>query len=214
MNRFTYLLFFLLFFIVACTHTDLNKTEETDNWLSDDAYFADRQSHYDSLVTWQYSAKVAVKSEATNQQANLVWLFSDQANSVRLYGPLGIGQIKVEFDQYGVQLSDNKGILHQGLTSHGQSAEQLLTEITNLPIPMDALSYWLFVVPAPEHVFRYQLNEQENVSVIEQLGWKIEYSGYRNYNGNFLPRKLTATREYADSEHGTIVVKLITKEWK
>jgi len=214
LNRFIYVLLVLLFFISACEHSGSRRAEQSSDWLSDAHYFEHRQSAYNSLVKWQYSAKVGVKGKDINQQVNLVWSYSDRVNNVRLYGPLGIGQIKIEFDEHSVQLSDSKGVLHQGLSSEGQNAEQLLTQITNLPIPIDALSYWLFALPTPEHAFRYQLNEQGDVSVIDQLGWQIDYSGYRDYNGRLLPRKLTAKRERDNFRQDTITVKLITKAWQ
>ena len=145
------------------------------------------------------------------EQANVVWDYADQTNSVRLFGPLGAGQVKLEFDQYGVQLSDNKGLLHRGLAAEGVTAEKLLTDITNLPIPVDALVYWLFVLPAPEFAFTYQLDSQGNVASLQQLGWQISFSDYRDYAGNLLPRRLTAIR---DDVEQAVTVKLITKNWQ
>ena len=69
---------------------------------------------YDSLPVWRYSAKVGISTPVAREQANLVWQFADQSNQVRLFGPLGVGAIKIEFDQYGVVLSDNRSVLHRG----------------------------------------------------------------------------------------------------
>jgi len=141
------------------------------------------------------------------EAANLVWRYDDQANNVRLFGPLGLGAILLHFDQYGVELSDNQGILHRG-----DSAEALLTEIVGWPIPIDALSRWLFVLPMTDSVYRYQVDADNHIAVLQQLGWEIEYSAYKTYLDKVLPRKIVATKPLANGQE--VVVKLISKNWQ
>lgn len=185
-------------------------------WLDSPDYFSARSKQAIDQASWRYAAKVGIAAPQVKEQANLVWRFRDQANSVRLFGPLGVGAIKLEFDDYGVVLSDNKGLLHRG-----QSAEELLTSIVGWPIPIDALSSWIFVLPAKEAAFRYQLDENKQLKLLEQLGWLIEYSAYKDYNGRTMPRKIVATKKLPQSlklnssdAESEIVVKLITKSWK
>ncbi|MBX2847904.1 MAG: lipoprotein insertase outer membrane protein LolB [Acidiferrobacterales bacterium] len=180
-------------------------------WLSDETIFAQRQADFEAQTVWQYSAKVGVLAEQLQEQANIVWDYGDQTNNVRLFGPFGAGQIKLQFDQYGVQLSDSKGVLHQGFAADGITAESLLTDITKLPIPVDALVYWLFVLPDPDYAFSYQLDPQGRVVALRQLGWQISFSDYREYVGNILPRRVTAIR---DEQEQSVTVKLVTKAWQ
>ena len=218
----------LIAFLAACQN--LPKTPNTQaevNWRSNSDVFVDRQQFAQERETWQYSAKVGLSTPKLNEQANLIWEFTDQANSVRMFGPLGVGTIKLQFDEFGVVLSDNKGVLHRG-----DSAEQLLTHIVGWPIPIDALSSWMFVLPAPGAAYRYALNENRQVERLEQLGWLIQYSDYRNYQGQSMPRKIIASKTLSPSKkrstankrratvgrknatHQQVVVKLITKSWK
>jgi len=181
-------------------------------WRNDLSVFEPGLKAVESIANWKYSAKVGVKTPSEREQANIVWQFSDQANNVRLFGPLGVGAVRLEFDRYGVVLSDNKGILHRG-----SSAEDLLTQIIGWPIPLDALSYWLFALPNPDTPFRYQANESGELQVLEQHGWSIRYSRFKQYQsteplaGTALPGKLVATKQVAPNQH--IEVKLITKSW-
>ncbi|MEM7360801.1 MAG: lipoprotein insertase outer membrane protein LolB [Pseudomonadota bacterium] len=176
-------------------------------WLSQsEPFVVNRQL---SEVDWRYSAKVGLTTDSLREQANLVWQYADQKNSIRLFGPLGVGAIKIEFDEAGVQLSDNKGVLHRG-----SSAQQLLTDIVGWPLPIDALSHWLFVQPDLALPYQYRLNEEGQVASIRQLGWQIDYSNYRQYDDQFLPRKLSAYKQFASSEQGAVSVKLITKSWQ
>jgi outer membrane lipoprotein LolB len=219
----------LLFsFFAGCQNRLRAPSAEAEvNWRSSSDFFVERQQFVRSLITWQYSAKVGLSTPDLNEQANLVWEFSGQANSVRMFGPLGVGAIKLQFDKAGVVLSDNKGLLHRG-----NSAEQLLTRIVGWPIPIDALSSWMFVLPAKGAAYRYALDENRQIERLEQLGWLIQYSDYRDYQGQLMPRKIVARKKISRPTKGLptntssaarngksvdandqIVVKLIMKNW-
>jgi len=202
----------LLLMLSACQHIAPNS--ENNEWLNDETFFAQRQTDFEAQNKWQYSARVGVTSKSMNEQANIVWLFENELNSVRLFGPLGAGQVKLEFDDYGVQLSDKKGITHQGYASQGDTAERLLSEIAGLPIPLEALSYWMFVLPQPGSIFEYQVNQEGNLSSLKQLGWQINYADYRDYGGNFLPRRLTATRSEWGDNTEEVTVRMVSRDWQ
>jgi len=174
-------------FLSACQ--SLPQPTETDskvNWLNSADFFEQRSRQAQQQVAWRYSAKVGISAPELREQANLVWTYRDQANDVRLFGPLGIGAVKLQFDEFG--------------------------------IPIEALRSWIFVLPDNGSAFRYQLDENQQVMVLEQLGWSIEYSSYREYGGRLMPRKIVARkilpRQNAAPNAEQIVVKLITKNWK
>ena len=178
-----------------------------NNWRTDSTRF-DANKTLSASNNWQYAGKVGVTVERGREQASINWQYRDQANEVRLFGPLGIGAIKIEFDQYGVVLSDNKGVLHRG-----SSAQELLTRIVGWPIPVEALSHWLFVTPLDDAAFRYQVNEAGQVSLIEQGGWRVSYTDYRPYNDILMPRKIHAA-PLPQANLPEVEVKLVTREWK
>ena len=193
-----------------------NWSRDVNNFMQ--AHEVAYQTH-ENLNDWRYSAKVGITTSEAREQANLVWQFADQANQVRLFGPLGVGAIKIDFDQYGVVLSDSRRELHRG-----DSAEALMKEIVGWPIPIDALSYWLFALPLPDKAFEYQDNDSGELHKLRQLGWEIEYTGYKQYVLNdsqrpvdeqyqeLLPSKIIASKP--DENGGLVVVKLITKGWR
>lgn len=208
-------LLLLIAFGSACQHgtgtgsAAYGQSDAVDVWRSDKGYFRHADHARTALNQWRYSAKVGLRSANLKEQANLVWRFGDQSHDVRLFGPLGVGAIKLEFDDYGVQLSDAKGLLYKGI-----SAEHLLTEIVGWPLPIDALSHWLFLLPAPSHSYHYQLNELGQLASIRQLGWQIDFTAYRDYDGEMLPRTITAAKQFSDLKLGSVTVKLVTKSWQ
>lgn len=192
----------------ACQTVPRQERSEASDWLRDTTFFEQSLRQHAQRAKWQFSGKVGIRSPQVKESANLVWNFADQSNQVRMFGPLGAGAIKLDFDRYGVQLSDQHGLLHRG-----HSAEALLTEIVGWPIPIDALNYWLFGLPSPEQAYEYQLNEAGQLSSLRQLGWTIEYSAHQAYPPELgvFARKLLALKEL--SEEQQITVKIVTKSW-
>jgi outer membrane lipoprotein LolB len=212
----------LLVFLAACqTLPKAPNADAETAWRSGSDFFVERRQYIEGLNSWRYSAKVGLATPDLNEQANLIWQFEDQSNRIRMFGPLGVGALKLQFDQSGVVFSDNKGRLHRG-----NNAEQLLTRIVGWPIPIEALSDWMFVLPAIGSPYRYRLNQNQKVEQLEQLGWLIQYSDYRDYQGKLMPRKIVATKHLSATKkklmadgasavaNRKIVVKLITKSWK
>ena len=178
-------------------------------WRSDRQHFSKVSQMLLDTPFWRYTAKIGLRSNTIKESANVVWQMSDQSNDVRLFGPLGMGAVKLEFDQDGVQLSDNEGVVHQG-----ENAQDLLTDIIGWPLPIDALSRWLFLQPDLTQPFQYRLNGYGQLDAIRQFGWQINYRDYREYHGRQLPRKLAAEKYFDNIKLGAVSVKLITKDWQ
>lgn len=180
------------------------------DWKTDQLFFQKTYLNHADLKHWRYSAKVGVSTPEAKEYANMIWAFApEKNNTVRLYGPLGIGAIKIEFDDQQVTLSDRKGVLHQGY-----SAERLLERIVGWTIPVDALRYWMFSLPMPNRQYEYQLNESDQLSSLRQFGWEIDYSNYRDYNSGYAPfaRKIIAKKQVTDEQ--TVIVTLVTRAWQ
>ena len=206
-------LLLMIVLLTACESIPKNKGQaETDVWLTNPEVFNQAYQNHSKRSQWRYSSKVGVVTPQESNQANMVWLFDNNVvstNNVRLFGPLGIGAIRIEFDDQRVQLSDKNGVLHQG-----NSAQELLHRIVGWPIPVDALQYWLFSLPQPNQEYRYQLNEDQQLAVLKQFGWEVYYSGYREYykGEGVLARKIVAKKQVTPEQD--VKVTLITKTWK
>ena len=207
-----------LLLISACHHKGVIESEPSAQpWLSDTGYFNDQLQSLEQRKSWRYAAKVGITTPSMREQANLVWQFNvddngRELNEVRLFGPLGVGAVRLNFDADGAVLYDQKGIAH-----YGESAEQLLTRIVGWPIPIDALSAWLFATPEANAAYRYQLDQEGQLAVLDQYDWRIRYSDFRDYAGGLLSRKIVANRDLPqanEQDSASITVKLITKSLK
>lgn len=193
--------------LTACTSLPSVPDQNGQSWSRDKQFFRAALKQHEQNVDWQYNAKVGVRTPKANESANLIWQRADEEHKVRLFGPLGAGTVIIEFDSHGVVISDSKGEVHRG-----RSAERLLNRIVGWPIPLEALTYWLFALPNPSAVYQYQLNDDGRVSALRQQGWEIHYSAYQQYeNGNWLPRKVVARKQVRE---GDVVVRLVSKSWQ
>jgi len=201
----------LALILVGCQMVpDSGSNQQDNDWQSSKVFFQQAYQKHADLQQWRYSAKVGVTTPESKEQANLVWTFDPQKNNiVRLYGPLGIGAIKIEFNDQQVTLSDRKGVLHRG-----DNAQRLLERIVGWTIPVDALHYWVFSLPMPSQRYEYKLDEQGQLSALRQLGWEIDYSSYREYKGGHTPfaRKVIAKKQVSDEQ--TVAVTLVTRGWQ
>ncbi|MEO0368663.1 MAG: lipoprotein insertase outer membrane protein LolB [Pseudomonadota bacterium] len=182
-------------------------------WLRQPDAFADRQNDLAGYSVWEYRAKGAITADNKSEQINILWQYADQGHAIRMFGPLGMGNVLVQYDEYSVRISDNKGLRYQG-----RDVSDLLQEVTGLVLPIGALEYWLFAVPDPDAVFEYKLASNESgdtsrISDLRQLGWTLEFEDYREWRQDLLlPRKITARKD--DPELGLIKIKLIAKNWQ
>ena len=205
------LLILLIMVLSACQPKKIIIEDDSEirPWRSDKQIFSLNQSLNELNHAWEYHAKIGLKTNSGNEQAKLIWKYAKQNNKLRLFGPLGMGTIKLNFDQFGAQLVDNKGNIHKGW-----NAEVLLNDIVGWPLPIDALAQWLFMLPDHEFAYQYRLNADGQLESIRQLGWQIDYKDYRFYAGQLLPRKITAFMQSDNTDLGKVTVKLITKSWQ
>lgn len=211
-NAFTILTMLMIVVTLSACQTVPNKVPQKEAaWQQDAKRFDDVRARVAQLNSWQFKAKVGISTSASRESANIVWRYNDQNNDVRLFGPLGMGAVNLQFDDFGVVLTDGSGRQYRG-----SSAQTLLSKIVGWQIPLDALQYWLHVMPEPNSVYRYQLNALGTfVSMIEQQGWQIAYQAYREYGpeGNkiMLPRKTIASKTLSNGEK--LNVTLISRAW-
>ena len=141
--------------LTGCQSMPKPSVDTSAGWVRADGRFAARIKASESLSHWRYSAKASIKAQGKTDQFNLDWRFAQGAHSIRIFGPLGVGAVRLDYDGREARLSDNDGVKYVG-----PDPASLLRDITGLNLPINALQYWLFAVPAPNALADYQLNLQ------------------------------------------------------
>lgn len=148
---------------------------------------------YDRYTAWQLRAAFSFVNKTENGQGKLIWQQSvrnaEPYAEIQLLGPLGAGAVRVS-------ISPQLSTLQQGKRVYkAPSAQQLMQEILAWNMPVDALSYWVFGLPAQSVGGDYQLDDNGDIIQLRQLGWHIQFKQYRQLDGIELnlPRKIFAT---------------------
>lgn len=104
-----------------------------------------------------------------------------------LSGPLGQGAAEL------LRLADGYELrLAEGRTVRATEVEGLLHAVTGVRLPEGALLYWLSALPRPGAPYAAVPNPQGGLGRLEQDGWQIEYSRYRELAGRRLAHRLFA----------------------
>ncbi len=225
----------LALLLVGCQSVPKQAEVSSTPWRLAGDEFTERAQEVSTLEQWHYSAKALIKAASGSDQFNLDWRYSNGAHSIHLFGPLGAGAVRLDYSASEARLSDNKGELYVG-----PDAATLLTEITGLTLPIDALEYWLFAIPSPHGVARYQLSSASTQEVyrIQQFGWETTFTDYQVWGTDTnlapidhsqpaapaavaeqdaaelvrLPRRITATGRGPDGS--MVEVRIVAKLWQ
>ncbi|WP_020412552.1 lipoprotein insertase outer membrane protein LolB [Microbulbifer variabilis] len=158
------------------------------------------------LKQWTIKGKLGVRSPADNGSANLTWQQSGAQNfRIHLSGPLGAGTTVISGSAGGVSLvrGDEAPVV-------ARNAAQLTEQILGWPLPASEMFYWVRGLPAPGPRGAERHNDQGLLQSLQQSGWTLSFSDYRQ-NGPFtLPTRIKAQTNAAA---GPVNVTLVIKDW-
>lgn len=117
--------------------------------------------------------------------------------------PLGQGVAELRGDVSGVELRDAEGHTHLAL-----DAEDLVRRVLGVTLPLQGLAAWVVGHPRPGAPYQAQADDQGDLAVLLQDGWRIEFSRYARVDGYLLPGKLVARR--ADD----LEIRLVVDDWQ
>lgn len=159
------------------------------------------------ITHWELNGKLGIRTSAESGSASLKWAQQVADYQINLSGPLGQKRMiitgaanKVRLEQTGSEALEAK------------SAEALIKKAAGWTLPVAQLTYWVRGVPAPkQRITHLQQNEAGLIAQLQQGGWSITYSNYKNYNHQgqafSLPGKITA-------EHEDVRLILVIRAWQ
>ncbi|MGC5703524.1 lipoprotein localization protein LolB [Pseudomonas sp. NFXW11] len=155
-----------------------------------------------SLDGWQINGKIGIRAPKDSGSGTLFWLQRQDYYDIRLSGPLGRGAARLTGRPGQVSLE----VANQG-RYEAASPETLLEEQLGWKLPVSHLAWWVRGLPAPGSKSRLTLDGDSHLASLEQDGWQVEYSGYSQQNGYWLPERIKL--------HGSdLDVTLVIKEWQ
>jgi outer membrane lipoprotein LolB len=132
----------------------------------------------------------------------LLWQQQGEKYQLRLNGPLGFGTAFIVGDSDLAEIQ--KG--GQLITA---SPQQLTKQLTGIPLPITALSWWVKGLVSPNHsaatdIRRAQTGLLEN---FQQAGWQISILSYSQTGPYWTPKKIAGRQ-------GELSFKLVISDWQ
>ncbi|MDX1901961.1 MAG: lipoprotein insertase outer membrane protein LolB [Gammaproteobacteria bacterium] len=144
---------------------------------------ADQVRYFQALNNWDLAGVLAIRTQ--NEADSLHWRWQQQGSHyvIHLFGPLGIGNVRITGKPGSVTLETANG---KKFTS--QNADDLLMAQTGWPLPVSNLFYWIRTLPVPNVQQHAILNTQNQLATLTQKNWTIQY----NYSSEMnFPSRLT-----------------------
>jgi outer membrane lipoprotein LolB len=164
------------------------------------------------LQDWKLSGKLGFRAPQQGGSAAINWTQEKSNYQLSLTGPFGVGSAKIYGDEKTAEML-------YGDTVYRQSPQQLAMQLTGLPLPVDALSWWARGLPSPTQPKATALTTGADGLAVgfDQAGWQLSFSRYRQTDGGLLPGKITGSLNAAansGAEDRSYSFKLVISGWK
>lgn len=143
-----------------------------------------------AFPSWVATGRMAVAAHGDGGSGSFEWRQVGDVSTLSLAGPLGAGAMRVTIAGEEPSLVDADG---QALGP--EATRDFLRRRLGTDLPWGELRYWMLGLPAPGSPST--IGEASGVAgrVIEQSGWRVDYSAYESAGGASLPTRFTATAE-------------------
>lgn len=179
----------------GCASTSVQDLPEITDWEM-------RRDVLGALEQWELVGRIGIRTPEDSSSGSLSWRQRGTDFRAEIDGPLGIGGVQMAGDPSAVTL---KGSRIETVTV--PDPERELWRQTGLRVPVSGLRYWLLGVPLPGEPADIVFGEDGLPSRIAQSGWQIDYTEYRQWSLNALPRKIRA-------ESGDTRLTIIVRNWQ
>ena len=156
-----------------------------------------------AIEAWRVRGKVAYRLPDDAGSASLDWQQDGDDTRLRISGPLGVGNTQVSND--GALLRVRRDGIER---LYPADAAPWLAGDTLLPIPMASIKDWLRGLPDPGLETENEEREAAELLYLQQGGWQISYTGYRDVGGLNMP-----TRMALKAPSTEFSLKVILRQW-
>lgn len=146
-------------------------------------------SSVEALHNWNLSGRIGYRAGNDGGSASLDWRQRHLDGEMRFSGPVGIGSARLFWSPRSVTLDTGKEQFEAA------SSAELAWRLTGLWLPVEALQFWVRGLPWPDSHWQEQRNEQGQLEQLEQLGWQLHFSDYRQIEQLSLPQKIRASQQ-------------------
>jgi outer membrane lipoprotein LolB len=191
------LLLTIVFILSACTMQP--HTAAPSDWQ---AY----QLRVSQLNEWTLDGKLGFRAPDNGGSATVNWQQRQNNFQLQLSGPLGAGNATISGNQQIAEMLYKDQL-------YRQTPEQLAAQLTGVPLPVNALSWWARGLPSPTETKASTIatSPEGFASSFQQAGWQLTFSRYAETTAGSLPGKIAGTFQSDDNRRYSF--KLVISRW-
>lgn len=153
------------------------------------------------ISEWSMRGRLAVSNEEDGGSGNFRWSKSASGSQMNFHGALGRGAWALEASNQVAEMTLADGTIHRADT-----VDELVQREVGWKIPVESLSWWVRGLAEPGEFQVRMIDNNGDISKLQQNGWDIIFDRYRVIEGISLPTRLTALQ-------GVWKVKLAIRDW-
>ena len=159
-------------------------------------------SSISELDNWKINAKLGIRTATDAQSIQMLWQQQGEKYQLRLNGPLGFGSASIVGDSEQAEIKKGE----QLITANPQ---QLTMQLTGIPLPISALSWWVKGLVSPNHTTATSIQRTQTgqLESFQQAGWQISILSYSQTGAYWTPKKIAGRQ-------GELSFKLIISDWQ
>ena len=159
-------------------------------------------SSISELDNWKINAKLGIRTATDAQSIQMLWQQQGEKYQLRLNGPLGFGSASIVGDSEQAEIQKGE----QLITANPQ---QLTMQLTGIPLPISALSWWVKGLVSPNHstATSIQRTQTGQLESFQQAGWQISILSYSQTGAYWTPKKIAGRQ-------GELSFKLVISDWE
>ncbi len=154
------------------------------------------------LDNWKINAKLGIRTATDAQSMHMLWQQQGEKYQLRLNGPLGFGSAFIVGDSEQAEIQKGE----QLITANPQ---QLTMQLTGVPLPITALSWWVKGLVSPNHTSATSIQRAQTgqLKSFNQAGWQISILNNSQTGPYLIPKKIAGRQ-------GDLSFKLIISDWE
>ncbi|MDP5241152.1 lipoprotein insertase outer membrane protein LolB [Uliginosibacterium sp. 31-16] len=155
----------------------------------------------DSLQKFTLEGRIAFSQSGRSSTVRLSWEHAPETDLIGFASPLGNQLAELQRDQQGARWTTSDGERYEA-----HSADQLLTRLTDTPIPLDSLSLWVLGrIGRQGEILERDASGRLLVAI--DNNWRVRITAYESEQPNALPKSL-------EVEGSGLRVKLAIEAWQ
>ncbi|HEV7986404.1 MAG TPA: lipoprotein insertase outer membrane protein LolB [Steroidobacteraceae bacterium] len=143
-----------------------------------------------AITMFELDGRVAASDGKQGFSAGLRWRQQADRATLDLSAPLGFGAAHIEQGPDGLVVTTS-----QGVTLTDEAASQRLAATLGFEPPLRSLRYWVLGASDPAFPAQETIDDQQRLTHLEQDGWHVDCEDYALVGQQWLPRRVTVTRQ-------------------